>query len=369
MLLFGIPATRAPAPTGFLLLEDGGYLLNENGGRISLNESDTPSGFNIQWQKVYEYIGTTFRPTFNDIKYANGRYVAVGKVLESFNDRVYAITSVDGITWTEIPQSKFVGSTTLLNLQAFNSVEYSTALGKWILAATFTGYGGGPPDTPGTRFYQSSDMVTWTYTDALLVLSDLQYNGVRYAAKRFVNIFDGSIIHYATSLASWTAPTFPSVGGSSFKAGNLDQVEGTFFALGVFAEDGGKVLYSNDGVTWQQFESAINFDRIYRFQGRWWAIDGTAVPYYSYDMVTWTQAVFSAPASCRGMAYANGIYLVGGTSGSSSLIATSRDGINFDVQIGSGPEASGSVQHLLSANGKFLWQHAGLDAQRIYLSQ
>jgi hypothetical protein len=68
------------------------------------------------------------------------------------------------------------------------------------------------------------------------------------------------------------------------------------------------------------------------------------------------------------MAYANGIYLVAGTSGFSSFIATSTDGINFNVQIGSGPEATGAVQHLLSANEKFLWQHSTLGAQRIYLS-
>lgn len=353
MLLFGIPATRAPAPTGFLLLEDGGYLLNENGGRISLNESNLPPIHGLQWQKVYEQpltsgLGGTIRPTFNDIKYADGRYFAVGS--SAVTNKPYAITSTDAVIWTEvapvIPAEYPVGVT------KFSSVLYSTVLEKWILVA---------PHSAATRLYLSSDLVSWSAIDALLPnIAQLQYNGVSYVART-----EGNIFSVSTNLTTWVDCLF---NGAYFRASGLTQDSGVFFSSNTY-QGSSRNLYSYDGATWQEFGTSLVLGpQILRGRGRWWATRGFNAPYYSSDLITWTQVTLSGPMTVTQIGYTDNTWLIGGfVPGQGIRIALSQDGINFQVlQSANFPTTSPTT--IIGANGKFLWHSFNVSYVYMHLS-
>lgn len=352
MLAFGIPAKRAPEPTGFLVLEDGGYLLNEDGGRISLNVQATPPTHGIEWQVVYDQLVNsqgTIRPTFTALKYANGRYVAVG--YSSVTNRPYAVTSTDGIVWTEVapvaPAQYPAGAT------RFSCVTYSPALDEWMLVA---------PHTSGSMIYISPDNLA-SFPSAL-------ESGLTNIASfecsddsTFVAL-SANISYVSGNRQVWDTCLF---NGAVFRSVRITYQNGLFFALDTY-QGTAKNLYSADGYTWQEFVTTRNFNQLLWLKDKWWAIDGVSVPYYSVDLITWTQAVFSASVTVLKMAYTDGTYLVGGfISGQGSIVATSQDGINFLVrQSPSFP--LNNVENLIGADGKFLWHMANGLSTKLYLS-
>ena len=347
MLAFGAPPTRASEPTGFLQLEDGAYLLNEEGGRISLNAPPLPQVHGLVWAASLIEDGSL---RLFDIAYAAGKFVAVGAVGIGENYPA-AFSSTDGFTWQQInfPFS-FAPSA------FFTSVVYAN--GNWVLIATTSNISAVP-----SMGYTSADLVNWTSGDiGLNAVTALAFNGTRFIATS-----RNDYLFQSTTLTSWT-PCLMSTRQISnneltnywFRR-NLRVINGTFFALNhyAFGVSNYGLHRSVDGITWERVPVVVNgterlVTSLSYVNGRYYGTANGLLPFYSSDFLSWTPTVLTgATAGGAGVGYADGTYLALGTMSSNNTLLVSQDGVTFRGARASVMPPSTS-ENILAVNSTFV---------------
>ena len=346
MLAFGAPPTRAPEPTGFLQLEDGSYLLNEEGGRISLNALPAQQVHGLAWAASLIEDGSL---RLFDIAYANGKYVAVGAIGISENYPA-AFISTDGITWQQInfPFSFATGA-------FFTSVVYAN--GNWVLIATTSNISAVP-----SMGYTSADLVNWTSGDiGLNAVTALAFNGTRFIATS-----RNDYLFQSTTLTSWT-PCLMSTRQISnneltgfWYRKNLRVINGYFFALNhfTFGVSNYGLHRSVDGITWERVPVVVNgterlVTSLSYVNGRYYGTASGIPPYYSSDLLSWTAVALTSTYAGVGVEYTDGTYLGLVSVSSGNGLLTSQDGIAFKVSRASVMPPSTS-EKILAVNGTFV---------------
>lgn len=325
MLGFGAPPTRAPEPTGFLQLEDGAYLLNEEGGRISLNVAPAPPVHGLAWAGYFNDYNTV---RIWDLAYAAGKFVAVGGTGVGDNTPI-AFSSVDGFDWQQIvfPFSSWAPNA------FFTAVVYAN--GNWVLIATSSIISAVP-----SIGYTSPDLVNWTSGDiGLNAVTHLTFNGTKFlAASR------NDLLFQSDTLSGWAACTMSASArqltsnevSTYWYRKNLRSLNGFFFVVNYYAfgVSNTGVHMSADGITWVRKPVVLSgIERtvasLSYINGRYYGTATGSVPFYSSDFSTWT---FATPggitAGGAGVGYAEGTYLALGGS-TTSVLMTSQDGVTF----------------------------------------
>lgn len=238
------------------------------------------------------------------------------------NGTVNVSSSPDGATWTN-------RSTTAGNTSTFNGVAWGA--GMWVMVG----------NTPTNTYLFSTDGITWTQrTIVTNAPSAVTLRCVRYLNGRFYVGGDTGFLASSADCVTWTlASGSPSVFGSK----SIQDItwNGTTFVATTDANSGASIWSSPDGLNWTATTLA----------GKWYSLswgaglfvlgghDGANVPkiYTSPDGLTWTAR--TVPASHTTGRYATGIFannlfvLAGfATAANTPQIATSSDGITWTAR-------------------------------------
>ena len=164
--------------------------------------------------------------------FANGLFVACAG--SGTGNRV--MTSPDGITWT---LQTSPGNFTWL------AITYGAGL--FVMLASASGLASNDVAT-------SPDGITWTLRTAT---ADTTWSGIAYSGSLFVAVSSGGSSMSSVDGITWTAITFPSVGGGATPT-RVIYANGIFIAI-----VGGFAFVSPDGVTWsarEAFVSGVTFN-------------------------------------------------------------------------------------------------------------
>lgn len=158
------------------------------------------------------------------IAYWNGRFVALGRPVESEGSQPYVLVSENGFEWHSAlelePGAPFAG-------------ELELAGGVFFIGA-------GLPSGPD-GYYRSTDGVNWDYYSVQCSIGD----GVAYGSAFYLTkAYDPNSFCKSPDGINWTV--VPQVEGI-FWHGALTFVEGFFYSAG-----GGRVTSSPDGLVWQE---------------------------------------------------------------------------------------------------------------------
>ena len=265
----------------------------------------------------------------HDIIYANNTFVAVGALHNDSGVHSLALTSTDGLTWTEQPTDS----------RAWKSIANGNG--------TFVVVGDHTIDT-------SSDGVAWTRRTPF-VYANLQ--AIAFGNGQFVTtgVFnDGRGNSYygvqrSTDGVTWSgesAPTNVLMRGLAFGNGQF-----------VMAGDNGMIFTSPDGTTWTPRNAGnVSFNDLNFANDRFTAVGSDGTLWQSQDGAGWTQSVSHQSQNLFGVGFAfdrfiavgeNSAILAPSANGewSSSIAATTHDlrgvtfGANRLVAVGGRSEA------------------------------
>jgi hypothetical protein len=230
-----------------------------------------------------------------DIVYAGGRFVAVGALFDAAGVHSLALTSSDGISWTERPTDS----------RAWKSLVYGNGL--------FVAVGDHTIDT-------SPDGIAWTRRTPYVYA---QLQGIAYGNGSFVTMGvwadDRGLSYQGVQTSrdgvSWTgvgAPTGAPLRSIAFGSGQF-----------VMVGDNGLIFTSSDGVTWTQrnAQTAANFQDIGFVNGWFVAVGSAGTIIRSQDAVQWFHAQDSEPCELFGIGSGLGRSFAVG-AGSSILAST-----------------------------------------------
>lgn len=238
----------------------------------------------------------------------------------------YAITSPDGITWTQrnLPSVKnwssvAYGNGRFVAVSGYTSFSTSAAystdginwtastceLGKWIAVAYGNGLFCSVRSDATSSAQTSTDGVTWS---AVTLAASTNWADIVYGNGVFVAKSDGSsgntIFNTSSNGSSWT-----SSGALGFNAGCIAYGNGIFVALN---GAGGNASYvSGDGLTWQVFTANLpatgSYNKLVFHNNTFFGFRSSSSSYiYSYDGRTWMTGSLSNTVT--GMAAAgNGV--------------------------------------------------------------
>jgi hypothetical protein len=174
----------------------------------------------------------------------------------------------------------------------------------------------------------SPDGITWTQQTSSFGTTTIQ--GIAYGNGLWVAVGSSGKLATSSDGITWTQQT------SSFETTTILDVaygEGTYIAVG----DSGKLATSSDGITWTQRTSSFgttNIRRITYGNGLYVAVGLSGKLATSPDGITWTQRIsgFETIWAPYGITYGDGLYVVvGASSEGTGFLATSSDGIAWDV--------------------------------------
>lgn len=219
----------------------------------------------------------------NKVHYANGIFVAVG-------DNGKIATSIDGYNWTQRSNS-FNSSTNILDVFYANGI--------WMAVG-------------GTSSSTSSDGITWNS----LVSTGITARAIGYGSGRWVILGGSSQMESKTSTnngSSWASiPSMPDVnlGLSIIYANNL-WVGGT---------NGSGVVYSSDGLSWTNtgIGSGGSVWQIIYESGNFYACVYNKVA-SSANGTSWALNNTNFTGDIQAISYANGTFVIAGTSGALSI--------------------------------------------------
>ena len=245
----------------------------------------------------------------HDIIYANNTFVAVGALHNDSGVHSLALTSTDGLTWTEQPTDS----------RAWKSIAHGNG--------TFVVVGDHTIDT-------STDGVTWTRRTPFAFVN---FQAVAFGNGQFVTtgVFNdgrGNLsycVQRSTDGVTWSGEPAPTnVLMRSIAFGN-----GQF----VMAGDNGMIFTSPDGIAWTPRNSGSgSFNDLAFANDRFVAVGSGGTLWQSQDGVGWTQPVSHQSQNLFGVGFALGRFMAVGegsailaasTSGewSSSVAATTHD--------------------------------------------
>jgi hypothetical protein len=270
-----------------------------------------------------------------------------------------AITSVDGVTWTEtgglsMPDIFFVlyGNKKFVALpddwiasEGSNSVYVSNNGTTWENSGSLqtlpfqvrwrgAAYGGGKfvvVASPSSIAAYSSDGITWTQTS---MPSSQRWGAVAYGGGKFVAIAgrdnpSSSVAAYSLDGITWTQTSMPS----SSRWQSVTYGNGKFVAIAF----GTTAAYSEDGITWTQSSplhssaSFIAWSSVTYGDGKFVAVAPNAAIFsvYSTDGITWTQAVYPKFSAWDRVSYGAGKFVAISTNTGDA--AYSSNAINWTV--------------------------------------
>jgi len=233
----------------------------------------------------------------HDLIYANNTFVAVGALNNDSGVHSLAMTSSDGLTWTEQPTDS----------RAWKSIAYGNG--------TFVTVGDHTIDT-------STDGVVWTRRTPFAYV---QFQGIAFGNGLFVTtgVFnDGRGNFYysvqrSTDGVTWSgspAPANVTMRGIAFGNGQF-----------VMAGDNGIIFTSANGVDWTLRQSGSASLHDISFVGsRFVAAGNGGAVWQSLDGVTWTQPGSGESQNLFGVGFALGQVIAVGEA--SAIVASSEDG-------------------------------------------
>jgi hypothetical protein len=269
-----------------------------------------------------------------------------------------AITSVDGITWTETSTSmtdrvfilygnrKFVAiPDDWIASEGSNSVYVSNNGTTWENSGSLqtlpfqvrwrgAAYGGGKfvvVASPSSIAAYSSDGITWTQTS---MPSSQRWGAVAYGGGKFVAIAgrdnpDSAVAAYSLDGITWTQTSMPS----SSRWQSVTYGNGKFVAIAY----GTTAAYSEDGITWTESSplhssaSFIAWSSVTYGDGKFVAVAPNAAIFsvYSTDGITWTQSVYPKFSAWNQVSYGAGKFVA--LSSDRGDAAYSFNAINWTV--------------------------------------
>jgi hypothetical protein len=212
----GLTWTNYSTPGNFV----GGTINYANGLFINAGIDDNESRLHtsvdgITWTLRYTYGSAGPNFSYSEAKYGNGLFVWV---IQSAINQSFIFTSTNGINWSF---SSFINTNSYIS-------GFTYGNGLWVIVTH---------GAPGTM-YTSNDGIT--YTD--------QNTGISSFAVHYANGVYTTGNYYSTDGITWNAGANPSSVFFSITYGN-----GYFYAATESAEH---FLYSKDGITWTQVNSA-----------------------------------------------------------------------------------------------------------------
>ncbi|HMJ65951.1 MAG TPA: hypothetical protein VK615_11425 [Candidatus Binatia bacterium] len=277
-----------------------------------------------------------------DVIYANARFVAVGALYDDAGTHSLALTSSDGITWTERPTNsrwwksiaygngRFVAvgdhtvdtspdGITWTHRAPFVYVQfYGVAFGNGIFVAM-----GVFNDDRGNFYYsvqRSTDGISW---DGAPAPASAVLRGITFGNGQFVMVGDGGRVFTSTDGISWTAQG----------AGTGSTLNDVAFANGMFVAVGGAgtVLRSPDGIQWfQPWDSEpCNLLGCGSAFGRVFGVGERSCILSSTDLQTWTSPVSATYSDLRGITFGQQKYVAVGKEGSGVV---SGDGLQWTAR-------------------------------------
>ncbi len=253
---------------------------------------------------------STFRQgvVWQDVQYANGKYIAVGGSPNGASTTQYAF-SEDGLDWQYGTIDGLVGS-------LWQSVTY--AEGKFVAVGPSVAYS-----------LDGKNWIVSTNPDLLKL-----WNSVTYGNGRFVAVGDGvssdSVI-YSDNGQDWVLGTAL---GDNDTWNSVTYGNGRFVAVGS-GSGVERAMYSFDGITWQSASAAGNNDIWYDVtygNGRFVAVGivGPDVVMTSTDGITWaTSSALANDDNWEDVTYGNGRFVAVGQSLESDQLMTSFDGLTW----------------------------------------
>jgi hypothetical protein len=233
----------------------------------------------------------------HDIIYANNTFVAVGALHNDSGVHSLALTSTDGLTWTEQPTDS----------RAWKSIAYGNG--------TFVVVGDHTIDT-------SSDGVTWTRRTPFVYVN---FQAVAFGNGQFVTtgVFNdgrGNLyysVQRSTDGVTWSGEPAPAD----------VPMRGIAFGNGVFvmAGDSGMIFTSPDGIAWTQRNSGVgSFNDLSFANDRFTAVGSGGTLWQSGDGVSWAYPTSRQSQHLFGVGFALGRFTAVGEG--SAIIAPSANG-------------------------------------------
>lgn len=267
----------------------------------------TVDGFN--WYGVNYGAGPNI--TFYEIRYLNGRFVAIGRTSVGYN---YVVWSTDSINWqsallpfptagqvTGDPVSVAYGNGKYVIVGGSGLILYSTDLFNWTSAQAYvTTYGNFyrvqylnskfVASTALGYMFSSSDGVTWTISSQLAFTQfyDIAYFGGYYWTW---GASASGRVYKSADAVTWTQSSVINSNSPSTIYGLSTNGTGTY----VFVCSGGAISYSTDsGTTWNTVTSVVYNSLYDLYQVVWNGTNFVAVGFKGFylkspDGITWTK--------------------------------------------------------------------------------
>ena len=296
---------------------------------------------------------------WKSVTYGNDKFIAVSN--QGTNRIMY---SDDGSSWQLSPESQaqtwesidyapehIVPPTTWTAATAAEQNEWkSIAYGRGIFVAVSR--------TGTNRVMYSSDGINWASASAAEANNWID---VTYGDGKFVAVSsDGTNqVMYSTDAITWTG-VVPPISGQWY---SITYGNGVFVALSWDSPTGQYQMYSTDAINWSAnntIDTNSWRDVIYA-DGKFVAVsyNGTNRVAYSTDGINWTAASGAVNENTgnedgwKCIAYGNGKFVVGATTGGPRRIMYSSDAITWKM-ISNPPQTYGQWQGITYSNGYFV---------------
>ena len=272
-----------------------------------------------------------------DVIYASGRFVAVGALYNVSGVHSLALTSTDGVTWTERPTDSrgwksithgnglFVAAGDCTIDTSPDGITWTRQTPRFYDELEGVAYGNGVfvtmgvwNDGRGNRYYgvqRSQDGINWWGTNAP---ANALLRGIAFGAGSFVMVGDGGLVFTSPDGVVWTQRG----SGTSATLYDVAFVDGWFLAVG----GSGTVIRSQDAGQWfgAHDSEPCELYGVGNGVGRIIAVGEQSSVLTSTDRQLWTSPVAATYSELRGVTFAQQKYVAVGTEGSGAVSADGR---------------------------------------------
>lgn len=298
--------------------------------------------FNIDGEEVTE---TTW---LRSVAYGDGKYIVVGGRY-GMNGISYTYHSNDGITWYRRYDNYG-------DLYGFEALDITYANNKFVIVGADTGSNGRYADSD---ILYSEDGITWTWVDRVMSEELVMYNlnDIEYGNGKFVAI-GGVDIFYSEDGITWNRNDFEF----TYDKEHLMYINGKFIAVG-----DEEISYSEDGISWTHInDDTIDANGISYGNGIYVIVGSSGSLLYSSDGITWNNTSNSVDAVYNKIAFGNDRFIVAGNNGIYYLQVSSLPDTSLSVYR---REFDGAFKEIATniVNGSNTWvpdPHPALDYAR-----